>query len=121
MDSLAKTLYAATSGAVNDFIDKLVAEFKIDKDRAVALWNKAGEEVAIVASPTAASPAKTKASAKKTPAKAKKAEVEDDGKRCQYKFIKGDKEGQNCGSKVSDESETGQYCKKHLGQEKKNR
>jgi hypothetical protein len=36
-----------------------------------------------------------------------------DGK-CIYKFVKGDKEGQECGVKVSTKSETGEYCTRHL-------
>jgi hypothetical protein len=37
--------------------------------------------------------------------------------KCIHPIAKGDKKGQPCGVSVSDESKTGNYCKKHLGQE----
>jgi len=40
-----------------------------------------------------------------------------DVSKCQYKSTKGKNEGELCGTKVSDESKSGLYCKKHLKQE----
>ena len=39
--------------------------------------------------------------------------------KCIHPIAKGDKKGQPCGVSVSDESKTGNYCKKHLTQEGK--
>ena len=39
--------------------------------------------------------------------------------KCVHPIAKGDKKGQPCGVSVSDESKSGNYCKKHLGQEGK--
>jgi hypothetical protein len=39
--------------------------------------------------------------------------------KCIHPIAKGDKKGQPCGVSVSDESKSGNYCKKHLGQESK--
>lgn len=111
MDPLAKTIYSAITTLSNKFIDDIVSEFKLDKEKLVAVWNKSnGDEIKIIDSSSS-----TKKTAVKKPAKTKS---EDDGKKCQYHFIKGEKEGEVCGCKVSDESTTGSFCKKHLGQEK---
>ncbi len=39
--------------------------------------------------------------------------------KCIHPITKGDKKGQACGVSVSDDSKTGNYCKKHLNQESK--
>ena len=48
-----------------------------------------------------------------------KAPKDDDGKHCAYMFTKGVNEGKACGSKVCEESTSGLFCKRHVGQEKK--
>lgn len=113
MEALAKSLYSATSSAVDQFIDRLVTEFKIDKTKAIAIWNSAGGELKIIED----APKTAKKAAKKVPAKAPKSESSD-CKKCQYVFSKGLKEGETCTSKVADESTTGLYCKRHLDKEK---
>lgn len=115
MESLAKSLYAATSSAVEEFIDRLVAELGVDKDAALAIWAATGEDLKIVDAPKKAVPKKTvSSSAGKKPSKS-----DDSKKTCTYVYVKGDKEGDFCGAKVSDESETGTYCKKHVSHDKK--
>lgn len=114
MEQLAKSLYSATSSAVGEFIDRLVTEFQIDKVKAIAVWNASAGEVKIVEGESKAAKKTTK-----KPAAAKVAKADDsDAKKCQYVFSKGNKEGESCGSKVSDESSTGLYCKRHVDKEK---
>jgi hypothetical protein len=114
MEQLAKSLYSATSSAVDQFIDRLVAEFQIEKSKAVSIWNSAATDLKILESPPKTT---KKAAAKKTPAKATKQD-DSDSKKCQYVFSKGNKEGETCGSKVSEDSATGSFCKRHLDKEK---
>jgi hypothetical protein len=111
MEQLAKSLYSATSSAVDQFIDRLVAEFQIEKSKAVSIWNSAASDLKILETPPKAT---KKTAAKKTATK----QDDSDTKKCQYVFSKGGKEGETCGSKVSEESTTGSFCKRHLTQEK---
>ena len=114
MNALQKSLQTCVSSAVNDFIDQLVAAKLVsDKEKAVAVWNATGEELKIVEVP----PAKKAAAPKKKDAAPKK--KDDDSKKCQYVYVKGEREGESCGAKVSDESDSGSFCKKHLAHEKK--
>lgn len=112
MDSLSQTLYQATKSAVEQFIDRMVeAKVVSDKEKALAVWNTLGDELKIIDAPKKSAPKKVQSK------RAKK--DDDDTKKCQYIYVKGDREGDTCGAKISDESETGNYCKKHLAHEKK--
>jgi len=112
LKTLSQTIYNHVSTSVNEYIDKLVAEFKLDKEKAQAIWNSSVSDEIKITSET------KKAPAKRAPTK-KKADDGDDSKKCQYVYQKGAIEGKCCGSKVSEESESGKFCKKHLGQETK--
>jgi hypothetical protein len=127
MNQLQSSLQSCVSLALNQFIDKLVeANLVSDKTSALAIWNSSTtDELKVVDGPTPAkktAPAK-KASPteKKTAPTEKKTKKDDDPNKkfCQYTYVKGDKEGETCGSKVSDESDSGSFCKKHLAHEKK--
>jgi hypothetical protein len=127
MNSLAQALYSASKAAVEEFVDRLASsELKVDKKKALEIWNSAAsDELKVVAEAKKAGASSSSAAAgaaKKAPAKKAAKKDTDAGSsagKCQYAFIKGDHEGEHCGSKVSDESETGLYCKKHLSHEKK--
>ena len=56
---------------------------------------------------------------KKTRAKRKKSDDDDDEeiKKCKYEFLKGKSIGDTCSNRVSSESKTGDYCKRHLSNE----
>lgn len=112
MEGLSKILYTTVSSAVNEFIDVIVEEFSLDKDAVVDVWNrKVSPEVRVTATSSAKAPVKRAPRAK--------AEVADTGskKTCQYAYVKGAKEGEYCGAKVSDDSASGNFCKKHLSHE----
>lgn len=107
MESLAKTLYSNLSNAVSQFIEKAAVQLSVDKQQLISIWNESvTEEVKIVEKKTVVKKPKEQSS-----------ESSDEKKTCEYLFKKGKSEGTLCGSKVSDESVTGLYCKKHLGQE----
>lgn len=108
MDSLSKNIYSVVSSAVDEFIDLLVAEFDLDKEKVVNVWNtKASAELAVVSG---------KSIVKRAPRK-KAESVSGDKKTCIYTYVKGAKEGELCNAKVIDDSESGSYCKKHIAHE----
>ncbi len=119
MDQLQKSLNTCVKLAIDQYIERLVSDLNVDKEKALAVWNSsAGEDLKVIDAPKKAAPAKKAASSAAAPAKRAKKE-DGDVKKCQYVYVKGDKEGESCSAKVSDESETGCFCKKHLAHEKK--
>jgi hypothetical protein len=108
MESLAKALYTCTASAADEFITRVAKRFNIDKSQLLDEWNNGtSNEVNIT---------ETKKTAKKSTSSAAK-KIDSDSKKCIYKFAKGEKAGQNCGSRVCEESVTENYCKKHIAQE----
>lgn len=109
MDRLSKQLFTIVSTAVDNFIDKLSEEFELDKEKVMSVWNEsAGDELKVV-------PVKKAASGRGR----KKAEDEDPSKKCQHELKKGHNPGSLCGGKISPDSVSGKYCRKHLNQESK--
>ena len=97
-----------SSNAINELIDFLVSELKVNNDKASALRSRVGEFF------KTSSPVKTE---KKTSTRKSKKD-DADAKHCQYELGKRSKTpGQKCGGKVCEESTSGLYCKKHVKQE----
>jgi hypothetical protein len=97
------------SNAINEVINFLVDELKVNKEKASSLRSRV-EEMFKTSSP---------AKSEKKPSTRKPKKEDADAKHCQYEFGKRSKTpGQKCGGKVCEESTSGLYCKKHLKQEK---
>lgn len=119
MEALSKTLFSSVSAAFEEFADRLCDEFKLERAAVVAVWNKAVPEDIKIAEKKSA-PAKKAAAVSKPKAK-KDAAADSDEKssKCIYVYQKGAKENEACGSKASEESKSGLYCKKHISHEGK--
>ena len=96
MENLTKNLLQVVTEAVKQYTELVAKTYNLDKEQLVTLWGSVP--------------------VKKT-RKPKTEKKEPDGKtssECQYQFQKGKSIGQYCGSRVSEDSSSGKYCKKHL-------
>lgn len=113
MEALSKQLFSCVSVAIDEFATKLASELGVDKSKVLDVWNsQVSQEVKVSAGVAKEAPAKKPSSKAKSAPKGSA-----DKKTCQYTYVKGAKEGEMCGAKVSDESSSGQFCKKHMGHE----
>lgn len=91
-------LKSLTDKFISKYADELESKFKIPKNKTIEIWNTG----TIVKKSTS-----------------KKREVNTNTAKCEHKYGKTSKNpGKICEAKVANESTTGKYCKKHLGNEK---
>jgi hypothetical protein len=115
MDTLAKTLYAAVSQAVDCYAASIASKHDLSKEDLLELWNT-GVSSELKVTETTSKPKEEKKAAPRTrkPAESKAA---DDSATCEYEFKKGANIGKTCTAKVC--SDSAKFCRKHKAQEDK--
>ena len=117
MNSLTKGIESVIKNAIEEYVQSISTKYEdIDIDDLEELWNEVSKTMKISVSTKSA---KTPVNASKPSSKATSNDSDGDG--CPYKFIKGAKQDQTCGSKAK---EGNVYCsrhKKYEGTEQKER
>lgn len=108
MEKLSSTLYSSISNAIEQFAEQLSTELSVNKNTVLEIWNK-GVESSIQVNDA------KKTAVKKTAGRKK----DETSQKCEYVYVKGKNPGSKCGSKVSEESKSGKFCKKHISHEGK--
>ncbi len=110
-----QTLKTAFKQLANDLSDQMKEDGEVpDLAGIVNIWNKIMKDDKMKIDEK-----KEKKEVAKEKKEKKEVTKEKKDAKCEYKFIKGEKIGECCGSNVSDKSETGKYCSKHYKDENK--
>ncbi len=113
MESLANQVFLTISTSITEYINLLGEKMDIDTEQALELWNShVGEKLQT---------SNGKEKPKRSRGGAGKKKTTSSDSKCIYVFSKGSNAGGICGSATHEDSVTGNYCKKHLSQETKDK
>lgn len=133
MNALSGAIKLFVKGVLDEASKKIAEKFDVSVEEASAIWDDIQLDLETIK--TFNIPSKTvdkpvvKKSTKSTKTKKDKVEIDSDNESeeveketsdgCVHKLLRGPRSGDCCGDKISNKSQTGNYCTKHIAHENK--